>query len=102
MRAKYMARFIFRLAVLAVILAMYLLKSESFNILSGFNFFKHFTLLHIVWAIWIVSMIMQVIPTKGLVSIGSQKHFAIHYADTNLSHCSEHLTRREQEIPHPL
>ncbi len=97
MRAKYLTRFVFRLAVLAVVLALYLLKSGSFNVLNGLNFFRQFTLLHVVWIIWIISMIMQVIPTKGLVSIGSQKHFAIHYLKVSTPPCSEHLIRHTKQ-----
>ena len=91
MRAKYISRFVFRLAVLAVILVMYFLRSEAFSVLNGFNFFRQFTLLHIIWIIWTVSMIMQVVPTRNLVSIGSQKQFGVHYIDTEIPYCPDTL-----------
>ena len=97
MRAKYISRFVFRLAVLAVILVMYFLRSEAFSVLNGFNFFRQFTLLHIIWIIWIVSMIMQVVPTRNLVSIGSQKQFGIHYIDTEIPHCPDTLKHHTKQ-----
>lgn len=97
MRAKYISRFVFRLAVLAVILVMYFLRSEAFSVLNGFNFFRQFTLLHIIWIIWTVSMIMQVVPTRNLVSIGSQKQFGVHYIDTEIPHCPDTLKHHTKQ-----
>ncbi len=91
MRVKYMSRFVFRLAVLIMILAMYSDDSEAFGILNGFNFFRQFTLLHVIWIIWMSSMIIQIVPTRNLVSIGSQKQFAVHYIYTGLSRLPEAL-----------
>lgn len=97
MRAKYISRFVFRLAVLAVILVMYFLRSEAFSVLNGFNFFRQFTLLHIIWIIWTVSMIMQVVPTRNLVSIGSQKQFGVHYIDTEIPYCPDTLKHHTKQ-----
>ena len=97
MRAKYISRFVFRLAVLAVILVMYFLRSEAFSVLNGFNFFWQFTLLHIIWIIWTVSMIMQVVPTRNLVSIGSQKQFGVHYIDTEIPYCPDTLKHHTKQ-----
>ena len=97
MRAKYISRFVFRLAVLAVILVMYFLRSEAFSVLNGFNFFRQFTLLHIIWIIWAVSMIMQVVPTRNLVSIGSQKQFGVHYIDTEIPYCPDTLKHHTKQ-----
>ena len=97
MRAKYISRFLFRLAVLAVILVMYFLRSEAFSVLNGFNFFRQFTLLHIIWIIWAVSMIMQVVPTRNLVSIGSQKQFGVHYIDTEIPYCPDTLKHHTKQ-----
>lgn len=97
MRTKYISRFVFRLAVLAVILVMYFLRSEAFSVLNGFNFFRQFTLLHIIWIIWTVSMIMQVVPTRNLVSIGSQKQFGVHYIDTEIPYCPDTLKHHTKQ-----
>jgi hypothetical protein len=51
-------------------------KPEIFNILNGMNFFKKFHILHILWIIWIFDMILQIIPLKNKVALGSQKLFA--------------------------
>ena len=97
MRAKYISRFVFRLAVLAVILVMYFLRSEAFSVLNGYNFFRQFTLLHIIWIIWTVSMIMQVVPTRNLVSIGSQKQFGVDYIDTEIHYCPDTLKHHTKQ-----
>lgn len=91
MRVKYISRFVFRLAVLALILALCFLQPEAFGVLNGFNFFRQFTLLHIIWIIWIIGIIMQVFPTKNLVSIGSQKQFEVHYIYAEAPLCSDTL-----------
>ena len=36
-------------------------------------------------------MIMQVVPTRNLVSIGSQKQFGVHYIDTEIPYCPDTL-----------
>lgn len=40
------------------------------------NFFSGVSLLHILWLIWVVDMILQIIPIKNKVPLGSQKLFA--------------------------
>jgi hypothetical protein len=40
------------------------------------NFFDKFHILHILWVIWIYDMILQIIPIKNKVALGSQKLFA--------------------------
>lgn len=97
MRVKYMSRFIFRLAVLIMILAMHFDNSKAFGIMNGFNFFRQFTLLHVNWIIWIASMTIQVVPTRNLVSIGSQKQFAVHYIYAGLSRLPEALKRHTRK-----
>ena len=40
------------------------------------NFFKEFHILHILWLVWVYDMILQIIPIKNKVALGSQKLFA--------------------------
>ena len=47
MRKNYMARLIGRCLVLALGIAMYLLKSQEFEIINGWNFFSRFSVLHL-------------------------------------------------------
>ena len=45
-RKKYMARLVCRCLILLCVIALYILDFETHDILSGFDFFKKFSLLH--------------------------------------------------------
>ena len=75
-RKIYFARLYGRIIVFILALFMYFLKKTEYDILSGFNFFRGFSVLHILWAVWIYDMILQLIPVKAHISIGSQKVFS--------------------------
>jgi hypothetical protein len=47
-----------------------------FGILDGNNFFKELSVFHLLWLIWVVDMVLQIIPIKNKVALGSQKLFA--------------------------
>ena len=74
-RGVYFLRLIGRVAVLLIAVAIYIFDREKFNIADGLNFFESFSLLHILWGIWMWDMILQLIPVKAHISIGSQKVF---------------------------
>lgn len=74
-RKVYMARLVLRCAVLLVCAALYVLRPEVFAVLQGWNFFRRFSILHILWLFWVFDMLQQLIPAKGYISLGSQKHF---------------------------
>lgn len=75
-RKIYFARLFGRIAVLIAAIFLYFLNKSEYDILSGFNFFKEFSILHILWVVWIYDMILQLIPVKAHISIGSQKVFS--------------------------
>ena len=54
-------RYCFRLAARSVIFAacclLYLLKPEEFIVLEGWNFFREFSWLHLLWLVWAVDTI---------------------------------------------
>ena len=75
-RKIYFLRLFGRAIVLLLAIMMYILKKSEFDILSGFNFFEKFSVLHILWGIWVYDMILQLIPVKAHISIGSQKVFS--------------------------
>ena len=75
-RRNYILRFIFRIIVFTISILIYFAYPESFLILNGFNFFKCFSVFHILWIVWIFDMIMQVIPVKNKIPLGSQKLFS--------------------------
>ncbi|MBQ3118762.1 MAG: hypothetical protein IJC10_03260 [Clostridia bacterium] len=55
---------------------LYITKKSEFDILSGLNFFDGFSVLHLLWAVWMWDMVLQLIPVKAHISIGSQKVFS--------------------------
>ena len=72
-------RYCFRLAARSVIFAacclLYLLKPEEFTVLKGWNFFREFSWLHLLWLVWAVDTIQQIVPIKSKLPLGSMKLF---------------------------
>ena len=75
-RRKYIERLVGRVAIFIVCLIMCFVTPQKFEILQGNNFFRGFSLLHILWFVWMVDMVLQIIPVKNKVALGSQKLFA--------------------------
>lgn len=57
----------------------WLVKPDIYFVLNGMNFFKTLSPLHLLWAIWVVDMFLQIVPIKNKVPVGSQKLFANHF-----------------------
>ncbi len=74
-RKVYFTRLVGRIFILIVYTVMFLLRPDETYILEDMNFFKRFSPLHILWIIWIIDMIHQLIPVKKYISLGSQKQF---------------------------
>ena len=73
-RKRYFIRLIGRIVIFIVCLIL-CFKPHFYDILEGMNFFNSFHVLHILWFIWIFDMILQIIPIKNKVALGSQKLF---------------------------
>ena len=71
-----MWRLVGRCLIFILCVIMCITSPESFDILNGMNFWHSFSLLHLLWAIWIIDMVLQIIPIKNKVPLGSQKLFA--------------------------
>ena len=74
-RKRYFVRLFARIAIFIICLIM-CLDSQHFEILNGNNFFKEFHIFHVLWLIWMFDMLLQIIPIKNKVALGSQKLFA--------------------------
>ena len=74
-RKRYFVRLIGRIVIFIACLIM-CFKPQFYNILEGMNFLEGFDILHILWLIWVFDMILQIIPIKNKVALGSQKLFA--------------------------
>lgn len=75
LRKRYIARLIGRCVVLIIGIVLFFAAPKEFEILNGFNFFKQFSIFHILWAIWLVDMICQLFPIRKHIPLGSQKLF---------------------------
>ena len=74
-RKQYFIRFFMRITIFIICLIM-CFKPQFYDILDGMNFFDGFHILHFLWLIWVFDMILQIIPIKNKVALGSQKLFA--------------------------
>ena len=75
-RKRYIVRLMARCVVLLLCFGLCLWHPESFGVLDGTKFFSEFSFLHLLWLIWVLDMIQQIVPIKNKVPLGSQKLFA--------------------------
>ena len=75
LRKEYMAKLVGRCLVFIASIFLCVIKPSEFELLNGLNFFSKFSVLHILWGIWIIDMIFQLVPVKNHVPLGSQKLF---------------------------
>ena len=75
-RKKYIWRLIGRILVLILCAALCIFKPGSFDVLQGMNFFRSFSVLHLLWAIWVADMFFQIIPIRNKLPLGSMKLFS--------------------------
>ena len=78
-RNLYIAKLVGRCMICCFCGMMYAINRESFEIMNGLNFFRHFSPFHIIWAIWMAGMLLQVVPVKSRISLGSQKLFRFRF-----------------------
>ena len=78
-RKIYILRLVGRIAILLICAALLFFAPEQFEVLDGWGFFKAPSALHILWVIWLIDMILQLIPAKANISIGSKKSFMAYF-----------------------
>ena len=93
LRRLYYLRYVLRLCVLAFALVMYFAYPRSFGLLTGLDFFRGFSWLHVVWIIWAVDTVRKLIPQKGFMPLGSLKHFKSFYKPSRVRKGGEQLGR---------
>ncbi len=74
-RRVYIARLIARCFIFLACVMLFIFQREELEILHKGNFFKEFSVLHLLWGVWVLDMIQQLMPVKSHISIGSQKLF---------------------------
>lgn len=78
-RKIYFARLVGRCIIFILCIWAWLVKPDIYFVLNGMNFFETLSPLHLLWAIWVVDMFLQIVPIKNKVPVGSQKLFANHF-----------------------
>lgn len=74
-RKAYILRLIFRCFVLAGCALLFVFQPAQFAVLEPGSFFRQFSVLHLLWLVWVADMIMQLVPIREKVPLGSQKLF---------------------------
>lgn len=74
-RKVYIAKLIGRILVLVAAVAVYFLRPDWLDVLEGGRFFAKFSPLHVLWVIWVLDMLWQLMPVKNHIPLGSQKLF---------------------------
>ena len=75
-RRNYMLRLVGRCLIFLVCVYICIFRPEEFEILNGTKFFSRLSVFHLLWVIWVMDMIQQIIPIKNKVALGSQKLWA--------------------------
>ena len=75
-RKRYIIRLVCRILILIACAVVCFVKPEAFSILDGMNFFRKVSVFHLLWLVWVIDMIFQIIPIRNTVPLGSQKLFA--------------------------
>ncbi len=73
-RRLYFIKLFFRIAILLASLWLYFTVPEQFEVVEGWNFFRGFSVFHVLWAVWVIDMVTQLFPVKN-IALGSQKQF---------------------------
>ena len=79
MRRSYMVRLVLRCLIFVACVLMYIFRPEWMRILEGDRFFRELSPLHLLWAVWVVSMVLQLVPMKKFIPLGSQKHTKLRF-----------------------
>ena len=74
-RKLYIFKLVSRIIIFLLGIGCYILFPEQFLVMEGMNFFRKFSVLHLLWIVWVLDMLYQVIPAKAYIPLGSQKHF---------------------------
>ena len=83
MRKVYFLRFLYRVCVLIALVALLIIRPDTADIIHGTVVLEQFhpahLLLYFLWFVWIFDMVFQLVPSKGMFALGSQKVFRRNY-----------------------
>lgn len=76
-RKQYVIMFIMRCIIFVGCAWLFFFRPEEFDVIRPGEFFSRFSVLHVLWIIWIFDMLLQLLPVRHIVPLGSQKHLKI-------------------------
>jgi len=79
LRKIYFVRLAGRCLILAACIYLYLMHPQQLEILEKGSFRKNCTWLHVLWIIWMIDMLHQLLPAKKNLALGSKKNFKEHF-----------------------
>ena len=79
---RYWIKFGLRILVLAGVAVVTGLYPDEMKVLKGMGFFQHFSVLHILWALWLWYMLEKLLPLRKWKPRGCMKHLASEYTPT--------------------
>ncbi len=94
----YVKRLIIRITILLIVIGLYILYPQTFIVAKGFNFFKMFSPLHIIWFIWMYDMILQLLSAPKYWPLGSQKYREERFKKPLLQHNKKHIRKMMKEL----
>ncbi len=74
-RKLYLLRLAGRIIILVCAVLLFFLYPESYDVLEKGKFLSEFSPLHILWVIWMIDMVSQIVPIEKKLSLGSLKLF---------------------------
>ena len=77
-RKRYIARLVARCVILLGAFILYFTNFPRHDILQGFDFFRKASLLHVLWILWMLDILQQLIPVKH-IALGSHKVFKLRF-----------------------
>ena len=75
-RKRYMIRLVLRSVVFVLCCLGAAFVPEQFEVLVGMNFFRGLSWLHLLWLVWVLDTLQQIIPLKNKLPLGSMKLFS--------------------------
>ena len=72
-RKLYIAKLVARCLIMLFCFYLCFARPDQFDLI--YHFAGKFSVLHILWVIWMIDMFCQVIPVKDKIALGSQKLF---------------------------
>ena len=95
-RKLYTAQLVIRCLILVSCILILIFDREQAEVLEGWNFFRRFTPLHLLWLTGMLDMLWQLVPVKKrlVIALGSQKHFKFRFQPPDRENFSYQALRR--------